>query len=60
MFKPLNMLLLFSFRCPIVIPSAASRAALNLHQLPILRAPVNGTDSGSKANSQELTGLHLI
>lgn len=30
--KPLKTLLLFSFKCPMVMPSAASRAALNLLQ----------------------------
>ena len=29
--KPLKTLLLFSFRWPMLMPSAASRAALNLH-----------------------------
>ncbi len=60
--KPLNMLLLFSFRCPIVIPSATSKADLNLDQ----HSPGVSPGQTLRYNDRKLSvlrkfaGLHLI
>ena len=64
--KPLNMLLLFSLRCPIVIPSATSKADLNLDQHSPCVSPGQTLRCNDRTfqcvqkDRRKIAGLHLI